>query len=425
MDGRPLLVIVAAGTRGDVQPYVALGEGLQAAGYRVRLVTHEPFAGLVRRHGLAFAPLRGNPRALMEQSLGRRVMAAGHRPSDVFRGLWAIYRREMPYFLEDCRQGCAGAQGILFSILGFPAYHVAEALGVPAIGAFLQPQTRTRAFPAPVGPAPRWLARCGLYNRLTYVLLEEITWLLVRQDINRWRTETLGLPPLSWQGPYPRLYSGHIPVLYGFSEHVVPRPPDWPSSMHVTGYWFLEEDGSWTPPPDLQTFLEAGPPPVYVGFGSMRPPEPDAFARTVVEALRLAGVRGVFLTGWSGMRVQPSPDLYVAEEAPHAWLFPRVAAVVHHGGAGTTAAGLRAGQPGVVVPFLLDQFFWGHRVQALGVGPAPVPAHRLTARRLAEAVDRAVSTPAFRGQAQTLADRLRAENGVERAVALVRALLGR
>ncbi len=420
----PLLVILSAGTRGDVQPYVALGKGLQEAGYRVRLVTHENFAGLVKGHGLSFAPLRVNPRLLLTQQEARAIGGSGANPVRLLGNMFALFRRFMPVILEDSRRGCQGADGILFSILGFPAYHIAEAMGVPAVGAFLQPQTRTRAFPAPVGNIPRGLRRIGWFNRLTYIALELLTWNLLRSAINRWRMRELGLKPLSILGPYPRLYRGEVPVLYGFSRYVVPPPPDWTASMHVTGYWFLDDARGWYPERTLMNFLEGGSPPIYVGFGSMRPADPERVTQVILDTLRELGLRAILLIGWGGLRPgRTDENVLVMPEVPHPWLFPRVTAVIHHGGAGTTGTGLRAGRPTLIIPFVADQFFWGTRVHDLGVGSAPIPEKRLTVKRLAAALERILHDEEMRNRAGELGDRIRAEDGVGEAVGIVKTIV--
>ncbi|AEB11898.1 glycosyltransferase [Marinithermus hydrothermalis] len=410
------VAIVAVGSRGDVEPYVALGAGLVARGHEVRMLAPQGFAELIAPFGLEYLPLGENPRALLEALEVRRAFAAGANPYRFVRELLEVYRAFLPGFLRALEPGLEGADRVVFSTLGFPAYHWAEARGVPAVAAFLQPQTPTAAFPAPFGPSPPFLARCGLYNRFSYVAMEQFAWFLVASQTNRWR-RALGLAPLSWRGPYPRLRRGAVPVLYGFSTAVVPRPRDWPDWVRVTGYWRLPLDEGWRPPGELQAFLEDGPPPVYVGFGSMRPPDVRRFTEIVLEALQLAGVRAVLVRGWGGLDPERVPDsVYVLDAVPHAWLFPRVAAVVHHGGAGTTAAGLYAGRPTVTVPFIADQFFWGERVAALGAGPRPVPAKRLAPNALARAIRAAVERFAYRRNAEFLARRLCREDGVMEAV---------
>jgi len=210
---------------------------------------------------------------------------------------------------------------------------------------------------------------------------------------------------------------GDCPILYGFSPAVVPTPTDWPAFVHPTGYWFLDAPRDWRPPVALSAFLAAGPPPVYVGFGSMRNRQPQVVTALVVEALERAGQRGVLHSGWDGLAELRLPEtIFPVDSIPHDWLFPRMAAIVHHGGAGTTAAALRAGRPAVVVPFFADQPFWARRVYELGVGPYPLPRARLTAARLADAITAAVYDPTMLERAVALGERLRAEDGVSEAV---------
>jgi UDP:flavonoid glycosyltransferase YjiC (YdhE family) len=208
--------------------------------------------------------------------------------------------------------------------------------------------------------------------------------------------------------------------VYGYSPLVVPKPPDWGEWIHVCGYWFLDAAETYQPPDDLIAFLQSGPPPVYVGFGSMIHRDPARVAEMAVKALAIAQQRGILLTGWAGLNHRNLPDhVFQIDAAPHDWLFPRTAAVVHHGGAGTAAAGLRAGVPSIVVPFFADQHFWGERAHALGVGPKPIPQKQLTAERLAEAIHIAVTDQAMRARAADLGRRLQAEDGVGRAVEVI------
>jgi UDP:flavonoid glycosyltransferase YjiC (YdhE family) len=195
---------------------------------------------------------------------------------------------------------------------------------------------------------------------------------------------------------------------------VVPRPPDWGEHIHITGYWY-PEDETWGPPDELRRFIEAGPPPVFIGFGSMPVSQPERTTSLVLEALKRAGQRAVLHTGWAGLGGDLHDDVFQIEYAPYNWLFPRMAAVVHHGGSGTTASGLRAGVSTLIVPFLFDQSYWGRRVAALGAGPAPIPYKQLSVDRLAEGITRAVNDAAMRQRAASLGQKIRAEDGIAQA----------
>jgi UDP:flavonoid glycosyltransferase YjiC (YdhE family) len=207
---------------------------------------------------------------------------------------------------------------------------------------------------------------------------------------------------------------------YLLSYKGIPFPKDWDDFIHVTGYWFLEQSARWEPPIDLVNFLQSGLPPVYIGFGSMVNRKPEETADLVLQALARTGQRGVLSSGWGGLRKEELPEtVFMIGSMPHNWLFPKMAAVVHHGGVGTTAAGLWAGIPAIVTPFFGDQPFWGQRVYELGVGPRPIPRQRLTVDRLAESICCAVSDTAMREKAARLGEHIRAENGIARAVAVI------
>jgi sterol 3beta-glucosyltransferase len=236
--------------------------------------------------------------------------------------------------------------------------------------------------------------------------------------VNEWRKEVLGLTPQSkFTNELVQADGTPVPVLLAMSPHVVPPPADWPETVHVTGYWFLDEGADWEPPDALLAFLADGPPPVFVSFGSMAGRHPERTAAIVLDALAQTGERGLIVTGWGGLKLpDPPANIYITESIPHDWLMPRVGAVVHHGGAGTTAAGLRAGKPTIICPFVADQPFWGRRVAALGVGPAPIPQRKLTPEKLAAAIRQAMSDEDMKRAAGELGAKIRSENGIERAV---------
>lgn len=204
-------------------------------------------------------------------------------------------------------------------------------------------------------------------------------------------------------------------MIYGFSEHVVPRPVDWGDEIAITGWW-LPRWRDWQPPNSLQRFIEGGEAPVYIGFGSMPVPDAARLTRAIIEGVRLSGRRAVLNAGWAGLSGALPSNMFGIEQAPFDWLFPRVAAVIHHGGSGTVGFGLTHGRPSQIVPFGFDQFFWGDRIRALGVGPAPLPIPRLTAQRLADSITRLTLDPRLRDRAAALGRRLQAEDGLNAAI---------
>jgi sterol 3beta-glucosyltransferase len=425
------ITILALGTRGDVQPYVALGLGLQRAGHEVRLVAFGEFKALVESRGLDFfsAGLGTSERLEIDQE-ARATFTTTFTTiieGGTIRQQWQAYhefRPIMEQMQESFWQASQGTQVVIFSTIGMNAYHVAEKLKVPCVWALTTPTLgRTRTQPNPLLPP---LPLGSGYNLLTHVLVEQLIQQVIGRLYNSWRRAQLDLPSISLhRWPYTQLHGRPVPLLYGYSPAVAPRPPDWSEHAHVTGYWFLDHASDWQPPADLVDFLESGPPPIYIGFGSIVSRGSEKASRIVLDALRQSGQRAVMATGWGGLDQSDLPDeVFVVKSVPHDWLFPRMAAVVHHGGAGTTGAGLRAGVPGIVIPFSKDQPFWARRVKALGVGPDPIPRKRLTAGRLAHAMRVAVTDEAMRKRAAALGETIRAEDGVGNAVRVFNQTVG-
>jgi sterol 3beta-glucosyltransferase len=412
------ITIIALGSRGDVQPCVALGEGLQRAGHDVRLAAYGVFRALAQDHGLAFATVGGDVRQALDSPSGQKWLESGRSVLRFILGMRKLTTFEgLRQSLDDCVDACRGTEAILYSPLGAAGYHVAEKMSVPSIYVPLQPASRSRAAPSIFAPA---LPLGGLYNWSTNLFIEQLIWQTARIPFNRWRRETLGLSALPLSGPFGKIYRDRQPFVYGYSQHVCPRPADWPAWHHITGYWFLQREPGWFPPPKLEAFLGAGPKPVCIGFGSMSGALTRRLAKLAVAATAAAGLRCVLLGGWAETEDSDLPeDVIQLESAPHGWLFPRMAAVVHHGGAGTTAAGLRAGVPSILVPFFGDQPFWARRVYALGVGPRPVMRSRLTVERLSQALSEATMDEGMRDRAGELGERIRAEDGVAKAVDII------
>ena len=413
------IFMVTMGTRGDVQPFIALGQGLKRAGHEITLCTHERFRPFIEERGLAYGYMGDEILKFIGNDAVREVIDDREGVVDLARTLLKFHKQIKPMIRlmldEEWAAVQDGVEAIIYNPRAYGGYHLAEKLGVPGIMATPFPAyVPTRDFP--LFAMPGWRLGGG-YNRLTYAMVP-LGLASYAGMINQWRKEALDLPPRprfdnQLKGPDGRPILG----LHCYSPSVQPTPADWPESIITTGYWFLDRQEPWRPPDDLLEFLEAGPPPVYVGFGSMVGSKPEKLGRISLEALALSGQRGLMGLGWGGLKAANLPkNVFKIETAPHDWLFPRMAAVVHHGGAGTTAAGLRAGKATVTVPFIGDQFFWAKRLQELGVGPPPVPKKKLKAERLAQAIRVAVSDEEIRRRAGALGEQIRAEDGIGTAI---------
>ncbi|MBL8131590.1 MAG: glycosyltransferase family 1 protein, partial [Anaerolineae bacterium] len=380
------LTIIAIGSRGDVQPIVALGRGLLDAGYTVRIVTLESFEAMVRGQGLEFFSVEGDAQALTNEMILARMKGKGLNLFSMYRGIMrtfgAITQSYQQAFAADTLRD---SDAILSQLPGgFYGYDLAEALCIPYIALSVIPQEVTGAYPLSLLPMRFSLG--SWYNPLTYYLGQQLAWHPFRKPINVFRRQ-LGLPPASfWWGNMRRMKRERILVIQGFSKQVIPTQPEWGEHVHTTGYWSLDESG-WQPSDALLRFLNAGDPPVFIGFGSMPVPDPQGTTTLILKGLRRAGKRGILGAGWSKIGAVELPEtVFALDYAPYAWLFPRMAAVIHHGGSGTTGFALRSGVPSMVVPFTADQPFWGRRTHELGVGSAPIPFSKLTTETLSHAI---------------------------------------
>jgi sterol 3beta-glucosyltransferase len=404
---------MTAGSRGDVAPYTGLGHGLSRAGHEVTLVTHARFEPLVAGSGVRFHPLPVDPRAELESSRGRGLHRSATGVGKMVRVV-SMARALVGEMTDDLVAAARSSDLLLLSGSVGPLGHtIAEGLSLPYLDLPLQPLAPTREFGPPMlgvrslGAVGNRIAGHGMGLAVEQVFAGALPALRRR----------LGLPRMSAASAWRAWERQARPVLHGFSELVVPRPGDWRPGLTVAGYWW-PYDGEARLPSELRDFLDAGPPPVFVGLGSATVPDPERLSTAVVRALRRAGLRGVIQRGWAGLEACGA-DLLTVDEVPHAALFPRMAAVVHHAGAGTTAAGVRAGVPAVPVPVQFDEGFWSARLVALGVAPRALPLRRLTADALASALTRATRDPAFARRAAELGARVREEDGVAPVLAAV------
>jgi sterol 3beta-glucosyltransferase len=413
------ITILTAGSRGDVQPYVALGLGLQAAGYQVRIASFSPFEEFVSAFGLEFVEISNPLQELSETEEWNIWQASGRNTLRYVRYLKRFVRATraaLEQMLDDMWRACQDADGIISSSSGFGAPHIADKLKRPLCWGLCSPMSITATFPHYSSPVSFSL---GPYlNRLTYTVADRVYGHIFGPSLNRWRQQRLNLPRVHPSGAYGLFARRQDPVLYAYSTSIIPKPNDWGDHQYVTGYWFLDRAQDWRPPPALVTFLAAGPPPIYLGLAGVNGVQPGKLVEMALKALAQTRQRGLLLLDGVDELALPEWALKI-EPTPHDWLFPQVAVVVHHGGAGTTGAALRAGVPAIVIPGFFDQPFWAQRVADLGVGGHPIAPRHLSAKRLAAAIKAATCDETMHARAYALGNKIRAESGVNVAVELV------
>lgn len=439
------VVIQVVGSRGDVQPFVALGKVLKDTyGHRVRLATHPNFKNFVTENGLEFFSIGGDPQALMAFMVKNPGLMPGFdslRAGDIGKR-----RKEVGEYLKGCWRSCYEtgdglgpeatddtvedwsidhpdeedylhrpfvADCIIANPPSFAHVHCAEKMGIPLHVMFTMPYSPTQAFPHPLANIQSSNADDHLTNYISYALIDMLTWQGLGDIINRFRQRSLGLDPVSLMWAPGMLQRLKVPHTYCWSPALIPKPKDWGANINVSGFFFLDLASNYAPDPELKAFLDAGPPPVYIGFGSIVLDDPTAMTKLIFEAVEQTGQRALVSKGWGGVGADElgKPDnVYMLGNVPHDWLFKQVSCVVHHGGAGTTAAGITAGRPTLVVPFFGDQAFWGSMVARAGAGPEPIPNKQLTSENLAEGIMKCLE-PQSQERAHELASKIATENG--------------
>ncbi len=407
------VLALTLGSRGDVQPYIALGTALRSRGHALTIATGKGFEDAIAAHGLRAASLDVDIQAMindpeMQQALRtfsgkiKAWRASKHLVRKILDEMWEVSREVRPDL-------------IVYHVKGTAAPHIAEALGICAIPTFQIPaMVPTRAFASPLLP---FSELGGFGNRLSHRFIVKMSSMFYAGLVRDWRRDELGLT-----GSGPRnVVDGYdpsgrvVPRLHGYSHHIIPRPDDWGEREEITGYWYLDQETDWGPPAGLSQFLDAGPPPVYIGFGSMPSEDAEELTHLVMDAVIASGERAILATGWGGLTDSAAPEtVHLLDAAPHDWLFPRCAAVIHHGGSGTTHEGLRWGRPTFISPVFGDQPFWGRRVAMLGAGPPPIAQKKLTSEALCQAIH-AMQDPAMIAQAEEIGVAMRTERGADAA----------
>lgn len=437
-----MITILCAGSRGDVQPYVALARAVQRLGLPVRVAVPKEFADFVEGFGLQAVPIAVDAASVgLDPAVLDRARSADNpiKMMKSFREL-RTYAAHMTSAYFDA---CEGSSLLVYHPGLTVAYFAARRMGIPCALATPFPLHRTRYFTSPAlyGRVPN---RPG-FNVMSFGLLQRLLWSAGGPPVAALWKERFGAAPPDFGRPYERHADARHPVLVSCSNHVFPRPADWNPHIHQHGFWFPADaddpggaaglggpaDGL---PEDLRSFLGAGAKPVYIGFGTMVPADDrDRIRELVEDACSRADLRAVVLGLRDGAGASESPlaadrtgerggpslagetvgtggRIFHLGSVPHDELFPQVAAVCHHGGVGTTAAGFRAGVPSLIVPFANDQHAWAHRAHDLGVAARPLPAKRLTAQALARGLDEALEARVAAG-ARDLASRMADENG--------------
>lgn len=414
------IVFLTSGTRGDVQPLTALARGLGSEGFAVRVAAPPAFQKIVESQSVPFAPLEGNPSDLLTAPGKQSALTFN---DNIFSGAGSAreyLRAAQPVYAQMIENGWRVSQDASAIIIGLPTLwgtSIAETLNIPCIGAFLQPVSATGEFPSPLLPSVLRLGQA--YNRLTYWLMSQAVHIPWRRVINRWRVNSLQLRPLPFFHPS---FERMDMVVYGFSEIVLPRPKDWSPGRHITGYWSVTSENH-APSSELNKFLSSGKAPVYFGFGSPGMHEPEALIERLVKAILQANIRAILsVPAGAGMTAASGNIFVLREEVPHSWLFPQMAGIVHHGGAGTTGEALKAGMPSMIVPLAVDQFFWGEHIYSLGVSPRAIPQRELTVENLVRALEQ-MKDEKMKEEARKLGEKLRSEDGVAKAAGVIKNFL--
>ena len=408
------IVFLAVGSRGDLNPSCALAQELIARGYSVCIATHENFESFVREKGIDYAPIAGNYQNILNSEVGQNLLEG--------KGKLRLISDELFYNqLTDAYKACIGNDAIIVFPLSFFGYHIAEKLQVPCICSSYVPITSTKNFPfLKFGKNQPFLS---YLNYFSYSLVDFLFWQADRKIINKFRQQVLDLSPIPFLGTSyrqdapPNFSAKEIPILYQFSSHVIPQPRDWDrSNIHITGNWFLKEK-EYQPPSRLYDFINCGEKPVYIGFGSMTMKNPEKIAAMLIEAVDVTKQRAIVSSSWSNLEQflnHKNSNIFISSDyIPFSWLFPQMKLLIHHGGSGTTALGLRAGIPQILIPFFADQPAWGEKLNNLGVSPIPIPFKNLSSLKLIEAIEATVNNSLMYSKAKEISELIDRENGVE------------
>lgn len=405
------VAILCLGSQGDVRPFIALGVALKADGHKVTILANFPNDKLCIDNDLNFIPLAGDLTAVVNSKTSDVRLGKIQVVKQLNLILKNAIREQFGVLSKELRN----VDAVIYHPAVLAAEHVIEAFNIPSVRVHFQPDIRSRHYACCIFPPGMPLKRWS--NLASHFLAAQIFWLPLRGTINEWRTKVLGLKKLGMLSPtsYAPFYK--IPKLIAVSKALVPPAPDWPDNVHVTGYAQLSKAAEWTAPASLQKFLSAGPAPLYIGFGSLTECCDEKMSAAILAVIEEMGVRTILSGPFAHIKKEFLPEhIFWIDSAPHDWLFPKVSAVVHHGGSGTTHAGLYAGKPALIVPFVLDQFHWADAINRQGLGPKSIPAKKFTQGRFRQALQDLLNNSSYSARATKASYQVQAEQGVKQAV---------
>jgi len=405
------VAISTVGSTGDIQPFLALTVELRRRGHSVRACSHHRFRERFEQSGAEFIGVGAEEDEEMLMSLLRDMIYAD-RLKQIRLVMESLLLLDAKKKFEECLAAFPGHDVLVCHQVDILAQDAAIRLGIPWVGVLLCPGAIRSRFSPPMdlpdlGPS---------LNRLMWRLSDLAVEGLNRRVRDMVREVGGERPDVDWGFSYSDRLN-----LVAASAHIGPPPRDLPPTFLQTGAWFLDET-SYEPPADLADFMAGGEPPVVVSFGSMSGGDGEKTARLMVDAIRRSGRRGLIQSGWGNLRAEVDDvGFCFADFVPHDWLFPRACCVVHHGGAGTTAAACRAGVPSIVVPHLVDQPYWADRLRSLGVAPRAIGRRGLNARGIHSRLEKI--DVAMRSRALSLGERVRQEPGVRLAADAIERLV--
>ena len=414
------ITILAAGSQGDVQPYLALAVGLKNEGYGIRFAANSNFASLAASYDLDFFPIQVDSFEIIHNPRARAWLdsdSAIHLALNTIRAVRPVVHQ----LLVDSLHACMGSRLIIYNSYALPfVYYFGRYLAIPCIPATLHP-VPTRSYPAILSNIR--YSPSKTFNLFTHMVVNQISWQVFLPEARKfWK----GKEPISFVGPFKKIMDEQFPILCGYSPTVIPKANDLPGNVVLCGYWLLKPYPGWKPDPGLTDFIQSGKRPLYIGFGSMGSRKNNhATTDILLKALAETGQRAVLAAGWSGLGVgHQLPDyVFPIKDIPHQWLFPQMAAIIHHGGIGTTGAGLSSGVPNIVISHFGDQNYWGRRIAELGAGPEPIARKKLSQQWLARAISTAIHDQTMIHNAEIIGAKILAEEGIQKAIQAVRPYL--